>query len=182
LPRSWTFTLTVVASRDGFIARAPDHPPQGWASAEEQVLFFRDIEAADWAIMGRHTHQAADRPERRRIVFSRRLSGWQRPTQLWLDPEALTPADLPRLVARVHPLAHGLVLGGTAVHDWFLRHRAIDRVHLTIEPVEFGSGLPIFSGQQAGDPLEIFIRAGFALRSERVLNAAGTRYLQLEPA
>ena len=46
------FTLTVVTSADGYIARATDHPPQAWASAEEQVLFFRDVEAADWVILG----------------------------------------------------------------------------------------------------------------------------------
>ena len=65
LPDRPEFTLTVVTSADGYIARAPDDPPQNWASAEEQALFFADVEAADWAIMGRHTHEAADRPDRR---------------------------------------------------------------------------------------------------------------------
>jgi dihydrofolate reductase len=176
------FTLTIVASRDGFIARAHDHPPQAWASAEEQVLFFQDVEAADWVILGRNTHEAADRPERRRIVFSRTTKGWQRPTQLWVDPQDLAPDDLPGLVEHVRPLEHGLILGGTSVHDWFHHHRAISRIHLTIEPVEFGTGLPIFTGQTLADPLQVFERAGYALVSERGLNAAGTRYVEMVPA
>ena len=175
------FTLTVATSADGFISRSTDEPPQAWASAEEQALFFRDVEAADWAIMGRNTHLAADRPDRRRIIFSTRTTGWQRQTQIWLDPSKIRPADLPGLVAHVHPLGTGLILGGTRVHDWFLAHRAIDAVHLTIEPVAFGHGLPIFTGQQDRNPVTAFTRRGFHILSEDTLNAAGTRYLELAP-
>lgn len=169
------FTLTVVTSADGFIARHAGDAPQNWASAEEQRLFFQDVEAADWAIMGRHTHEAADKPERRRIVFSGSVAGWQRPTQLWLDPAERTPADLAGQVEAVRPLQAGLILGGTAVHDWFLTHDAIDAVHLTIEPVTFGAGLPIFSGHD-GPPEAVFAAAGFRKAQDDPMNAAGTRY------
>ena len=174
------FTLTVATSADGFISRSTDEPPQAWASAEEQTLFFRDVEAADWAIMGRNTHEAADRPQRRRIVFSSKVAGWKRPTQLWLDPTNLTPRDLGELVGNVHPLTNGLILGGTRVHDWFLTHNAIDRVNLTVEPLRFETGLPIFSDQQGTDPVEIFAKKGFRIETDQRLNSAGTRYLVLQ--
>lgn len=173
------FTLTVATSQDGFISRSTDEPPQAWASAEEQELFFRDVEAADWAIMGRNTHEAADKPHRRRIIFSTQVSGWQRPTQLWLDPRALTPEELARAAAEVHPCKKALILGGTRVHDWFLAHRAINKVHLTVEPVRFGTGLPVFSGQTSPDPEVIFEQAGFEVLSETRLNAAGTQYVEM---
>jgi len=176
------FTLTIVTSRDGYIARAFDHAPQAWASPEEQVLFFSGVEAADWAIMGRNTHEAADRPDRRRIVFSSSRRGWIRPTQLWIDPEEHRPEDLAGLVSHVHPLRDGLILGGTRVHDWFHRHGAIDRIHLTIEPVDFGGGLPIFPGQTLRDPVAVFRQAGYRIVAERLLNEQGTRFLDLEPA
>lgn len=173
------FTLTVATSRDGFISRTTDEPPQAWASAEEQELFFRDVEAADWAIMGRNTHEAADKPHRRRIIFSSQISGWRRPTQLWLDPSDMAPDDLARAVSDVHPFETALILGGTRVHDWFLAHRAIDRVHLTVEPVSFDAGLPVFSGQTSKDPDVIFRQAGFEVLREAQLNSAGTRYVEL---
>ena len=176
------FTLTVATSADGFISRSTDEPPQAWASAEEQSLFFRDVEAADWAIMGRNTHEAADKPHRRRIIFSTTKSGWQRPTQLWLNPEEATPADLEKQVHTVHPMQRGLILGGTRVHDWFLAQDAIDRVHLTIEPVFFGTGLPVFSGSQASDPVSEFTDRGYKPTSDERLNAAGTRYIVLTRA
>ena len=177
------FTLTVVVSADGFIARRPGETPHVWASAEEQVLFRADVAAADWAVMGRATHEAADWPDRRRIVFSVSAGKgeWVRPTQLWLDPRRLGPNDLAAAVAQVRPLRRGIILGGTRVHDWFRDLGAIDVVHLTVEPVHFGSGLPIFSDQTAHDPVEVFEAAGFAPASRVVLNAGGTEFVTLAP-
>ncbi len=167
----------MACSTDGFISRSTDEPPQVWASKEEQILFFQDVEAADWAVMGRNTHLAADRPDRRRIIFSTTVSGWQRPTQLWLDPAGHSPGDLRRLVSGRGQFDRGIILGGTRVHDWFRKHDAIDRVHLTIEPVRFGAGLPIFSGQTVLDPVKVVSGLGLSLVSDEVLNAGGTRYM-----
>ena len=171
------FTLAVVTSADGFIARAPDDAPHTWASAEEQALFFADVEAADWAVMGRHTHAAADRPDRRRVVFSGAAGAgeWRRPKQFWVDPARLGLVALPGLVAAVHPLRRGLILGGTRVHDWFLGQGAIDRVHLSVEPLRFGTGLPLFTGH-SGPPEAVLRALGFACDGARVLNAQGTRH------
>lgn len=175
------FTLVVATSRDGFIARGPRDNPALWASPEEQALFLDHVAAADWSIMGRHTHEAADRPQRRRILFSTTRTGWQRPTQLWLDPADLTPADLPRAVGDLHPMRAALILGGTRVHDWFLAHRAIDRILLTIEPISFGAGLPLFTGHR-GDPEHVLAAAGFRRLDRAILNAAGTQVQTWKPA
>ena len=175
------FTLTVATSLDGFIARAKDDAPQTWASPEEQALFFRDVEAADWAIMGRNTHLAADKPQRRRIIFSSKTEGWQRPNQLWCDPAEVTPRDLSERVSDHTPLQNGLILGGTRVHDWFLQHAAIHKVHLTIEPATFVNGQPVFSDQKGTDPLRIFTDRGFSVLSRSTLNAGGTEYFELAP-
>jgi len=173
------FTLTVATSSDALIARAFDDAPQTWASTEEQSLFFRDVEAADWAIMGKNTHLAADKPHRRRIIFSAKTGGWQHPAQFWCDPAHLTPFDLIAKVAHIRPLQNGLILGGTRVHDWFLAHNAIHKVNLTVEPVTFVKGLPVFSDQEGSDPLKIFTDRGFEILTEKALNSAGTLYYEL---
>ncbi len=88
-------------------------------------------------------------------------------------------ADLAASVTEVRPLRRGLILGGTRVHDWFFAGNAIDTVHLTVEPVRFSSGLPVFTEQQGSDPVEFFLSRGFVLREERILNSGGTRFYDL---
>ena len=170
------FTLTVAATRDGFIARAPGHAPTEWVSPEEQTLFLRDVEAADWSIMGRGTHEAAPRADRRRIVFSTEAGGWRTGCQFWCDPAGFSPADLAQEVRKVHPLRQGLILGGTRVHDWFSDRDAIDRIHLTVEPVTWGEGLPIFTGAEGHAPLDLLQDSGFRIVDEVLLNARGTMW------
>ncbi len=133
--------------------------------------------------MGRGTHEAADKPERRRVILSRQGADgvWRRPTQLWIDPTGLRPVDLEARVRGVRPMVRALILGGTGVHDWFHAQRRIDEVLLTIEPQRFGTGLPIFSGQGAADPVEVLTSRGYSPRSDRRLNAAGTRLVSLRP-
>lgn len=176
------FTLLVVATADGFIARHPAHSPADWASPEEQALFLAEVDAADWSVMGRRTHEAADKPQRRRIVFSSAAPepDWRRPTQLWLDPARLSPDDLAPLVASVRPMREALILGGTAVHGWFHAAGRIDRVLLTVEPVAFGAGLPVFPGER-GPAAEVLARLGYRPDGMRVLNDRGTRLMTFLP-
>ncbi len=44
--------------------------------------------------------------------FSTKTKGWQRPTQLWLDPTDLAPKDLAAQTTSVHPMTKALILGG----------------------------------------------------------------------
>lgn len=175
------FTLLVCASEDGFIARAPGHAPADWASPEEQALFLAAVEAADWSVMGRGTHEAAFKPQRRRIVLSASAPRpeWRAPSHLWLDPAGLAPDAVAPMVAPVRPLREGLILGGARVHDWFAAHDRIDAVALTVEPVRFGDGLPVFSDQRARDPVAAFAEKGWTAAAARTLNAAGTRLVTL---
>jgi dihydrofolate reductase len=175
-----SYKLIVVSTEDGFIARYSGHAPHDWASAEEQAVFFREVDAADWGIMGRGTHEAANKPHRRRIIFSSQVDTpeWRTPTQVWINPEKVTLEGFNTLVRDRHPFETGLILGGTGVHDWFQAQDAIDEILLTIEPIRFGEGLPIFSNQSAKGPEKALEEMGFALEEEETLNAGGTRLLR----
>jgi dihydrofolate reductase len=72
-------------------------------------------------------------------------------------------------------LRAGLILGGTRLHDLFLAHDAIDAVHLTVEPLRFGAGLPLFSDAQ-GPAEDVLAARGFRPGPARALNARGTRH------
>jgi dihydrofolate reductase len=178
------FTLIVASTADGFIARHPGHSPGDWASPEEQALFLAAVDAADWAVLGRGTNAAASKPWRRRVVFSTSAPrpDWRLPAQLWLDPAGLTPDDLPALVAPVRPMREALILGGARVHDWFHGQGRIDAVRLTVEPVRFGAGVPIFTGDGAADPVRAFERRGYAVAGSAPVNDRGTMLVTLQPA
>jgi dihydrofolate reductase len=175
------FTLLCVASEDGYIARGDGDLPATWASPEEQALFSVAVASADWSVVGRVTHKLAYRPDRRRIVFSRSAATpqWRTPTHLWIDPDKFCAADLAPLVAHVAPLRDGLILGGVGVHDWFHAQDAMEAVRLTVEPLRFGSGLPIFSDQTPGDAVGAFLEKGWDIVTEERLNRGGTRLLTL---
>jgi dihydrofolate reductase len=173
--------LLAVVSTDGFIARHPGEHPGSWASAAEQARFLRAVPRFDWAFMGRTTHETAWRDDRRRVVFSRGARGleWRRPTHLWLDPARHAWPEILAALAPVRRPRRCVVLGGTAVHDWFLERGLIERIDLAIEPVTFGSGLPLLAGQPAG-PAESHLAAlGWKRRFEQRLGDAGTRRLVL---
>jgi dihydrofolate reductase len=142
------FVLIAVVSADGFVARASGHTPADWASAEDQDWFRRDMAQMSWSFMGRVTHEAAPRPDRRRVVFTRAAATprWATPTQLMVDP-ARTP--LPEIVAMIRPAGPCGILGATEVYDHFLDRGLVDEMRLTVEPVTFGSGRPLFTALDA---------------------------------
>jgi dihydrofolate reductase len=175
-----TFTLTAVVSADGFIGRRPGEHPGSWASAEEQARFLAEVPGYDWAFMGRTTHETAFREDRRRVVFSRTARGldWRHESHLWVDPDEVPLSEILAALEPVRPPRRCIVLGGAAVHDWFLERDLIDRIELTIEPLRFGSGLPLLTGQ-SGDPVAALAARGFAVLDEQQLNMQGTRLLLL---
>jgi dihydrofolate reductase len=179
MPRT-TFTLTAVISADGYIARRAGEHPGSWASAEEQARFLAEVPGYDWAFMGRTTHLTAFREDRRRVVFSRTAAGleWREATHLWVDPNHVSLTDLLAALTPVRPPRRCIVLGGGAVHDWFLARELIDRIELTIEPVRFGAGLPLLTGQ-TGDVTAELLRRGFVLVEQQEINPQGTRLLVL---
>ena len=172
-----SFTLIAVTSADGSITGPAGEPPWLWASPEEQVLFARTVDALDWSFIGRRTHTLAWRPDRRRVVFSRTCPTplWRHPRRLWVDPVRVSLATILAALRPVHPARHCGILGGVAVHDWFAGHGLIDAADITIEPVTFGGGLPLFSGAAGHDPRTSVAALGLVETDSIVLNAGGTR-------
>ena len=63
------------------------------------------------------------------------------------------------------------VLGGTQIFSWFFKKNLLDEIYLTIEPVVFGSGLPLFNA-------DVDTVQKFKLASVRRLNKTGTVLLR----
>jgi dihydrofolate reductase len=182
VPSRPRFTLIVVTSRDGYIAPEGGAPPGVWASREEQRLFRHRVAGLDWAFMGRRTHELAWRPNRRRVVFTAALAGpeWRHPLHLWADPGRVSLDAMLAAATAVHPAVSCGILGGVAVHDWFAAAGLIDAVELTIEPLTFAGGLPLFSWSRGMKPCHALSGLGLLQVEEQPLNAGGTRLLRFE--
>jgi dihydrofolate reductase len=168
------FLLLAVVSADGFIARHPGDPPSTWASPEEQARFRETMAKVVWSIMGRVTHETAPRPERKRIVFTSSVTGiaWLTPNHLGFNPAGATFDDVMEVAK---PEGQVAILGGTRVHDYMLEGGQVDEVRLSIEPVRFGEGLPMFTGVAWIGVDEHLSRHGMErVGEDETLNAAGT--------
>lgn len=170
------FTLIAVTSRDGFITTAEGAPPGRWASPEEQWRFQETVSALDWSFLGRITHATAWRADRRRVVFSRSFGSqeWRHPRRLWVDPGRVPMPDILATLRPVHKAEHCGILGGVAVHDWFARQDLIDAAAISIEPVAFAGGLPLFSDAAGRDPRAVLPEKGLRLVETLPLNDRGT--------
>ena len=72
---------------------------------------------------------------------------------------------------RVYQKKEGLIAAVTGLFNRQYKHiEAVSGVNLTVEPVQFGTGLPVFSTQQESDPVKIFLDLGFEISTDRLLN------------
>lgn len=141
-------TLFLSMSVDGFIANTDGTPffPQGaW---EDWCAL---VNNADNVIAGRSSvEQLKDdemssilRPKHKVVLSSRDIdvsdSGWQ---------HAKSPAEALE-VLRQAGVEEAIIGGGRAVYHSFMRERLVDDIVIDLQPVAFGTGVPVF-----GDVLE----------------------------
>ena len=152
----------VVATIDGCISLAKAARPM-WASKEDWAFLQKELARADAVIAGRNTYNAARARLQKRttFVFSRHIGKPQkRDGVTFVNP---VRANLDKLFAPYRRIA---VLGGASVYRHMLERDRLDEFFVTIEPLVFGRGLPMFSGGTK--------TTRFRLLSVRKLNHNGT--------
>lgn len=180
-------SLLAVLSEDGFMAQYSGHAPSSWASKEEQDYFFGRMDGMDWSFMGRNTHEAAFREDRKRVVFSNQVPRyeWRSDCHLWVNPQAVSYTQILDII---QPTGECALLGGTRVHDWFLAAGQIDVIELSFEPISLGAGLPLFGdwaskGAMTPDQIRAELyQLGYQQQGDvRLLNKDGTIVLEFYP-
>lgn len=142
--------LIAAISVDGFIGPDHTHTSLEWTSKEDTKLFVRLTKQAGAIVMGGNTYRTIGKalPGRRNIVYSHTR----------IDQEGIeTTQELPQeLVARLEHEGHAqlAVCGGQSVYDMFLKAGVVNELYLTIEPLLFGSGLPLTSAAVTLELLE----------------------------
>lgn len=136
--------LIAALTADGFIGRHSEHLAD-WTSPEDKRLFVRLTKQAGAMVMGARTFQTIGRalPGRRMIVYS------SHPETIAAEGVEVTSEDPVALVARLESegAAALAVCGGASIYSLFMEAGAVDELYLTIEPVLFGKGVPLFASE-----------------------------------
>lgn len=143
--------LIAALTADGFIGRSAEHLAD-WTSKEDKRLFVRLTKEAGAMVMGAKTFATIGRalPGRRMIVYTRR------PETITAEGVETTSEDPVELVGRLaQEGASGLAIcGGASIYSLFMQAGVVNELYLTIEPVLFGTGIPLF-GQSLENKLSL---------------------------
>lgn len=142
--------IIAALTADGFIGRTADHLAD-WTAPEDKKLFVRLTKEAGAMVFGSHTFATIGRalPGRRNIVLT------SKPEVITAEGVETSAEPAAELVRRLHQEgAAGLaVCGGASVYTQFMKAGVVDEIYLTVEPVVFGTGIPLFT-----EPLEASLR------------------------
>jgi dihydrofolate reductase len=138
------FVIAAITA-NGFIGQTSDQISWDWTSPEDRTLLVRLTKEAGAVVLGATTFNTFKRkrafPERRTIIYT------HHPEDLAQISDIETTAEPPEvLVARLEKEgATGLaVIGGSSIYAQFLESGVLDELYLTVEPILFGAGIPLF--------------------------------------
>lgn len=143
-----TITYYVAASLDGYIERA-DGSFDGFEWDDDVVAdFTADLEQFDTVLMGRRTYEVGLRenvtspyPNMRQIVFSTTITESPDPAvEIVADDIVEFATEL-----RDRPNHNIWLCGGADIAGTLMAARLVDRLIVKLNPVVFGSGLPLVS-------------------------------------
>ena len=152
---------------DGKIALDTSHFSD-WTSKEDKDFLHEFLDKADVIVVGNNTYKTALEPLSKRncIVFTASVatSEHKSDTLTYCNPVS---SDCVPLLEKYETVA---VLGGTKTYTWFLENDLLDELYITIEPIVFGRGLPLFESSED-------INVQLKLESTKQLNEKGTLLL-----
>lgn len=142
-------TLIVATSQDGFINHIGQKHASDWTSAEDQAHYSKLLRRYKLQLMGLKTYEAyKDRFKvsslYRRIVFTHHPKTYiDVPGKIEFTDE---PVDKAVQRLGLEGFNHAALLGGGILFTEFLTAGLVDEVYLTVEPLDFGDGIPFLTG------------------------------------
>ncbi len=161
------YVAYVAASIDGRIAKN-GHSGTDWTSKEDWKFFQNSLKKMDVVIAGHNTYKVVESGLKKRntiILTSKKIKSFGSVT--FFNPEK---DNLKQFISSKNYKTVGIV-GGASVYDFCLRNKMLDELYVTIEPIVFTSGVPMFSGK-------VFKKYKFTLASVKKLNKNGTLLLK----
>lgn len=129
---------------DGKIGRNEKHFSD-WTSKEDKKFMRALLDTCDAIIVGNSTYKTAIKPLSKRncIVLTRTVKSIlkKRDNLVYVNPKGI---NLKKYIADSGHKSIA-VLGGAQTYSYCLKNRMLDELYLTIEPVVFGPGIPLFA-------------------------------------
>lgn len=171
--------LIAAMSIDGYIAKDLTTPSTTWTSREDKLLFAELTERAGVLIMGRKTLETFGRPLKNRkiIVLSSQIKPdvYAHIPNEQLEFRTSTPAEVITQLEN-EGFAEVAICGGTQIYSSFLGAGLIKTLYITVEPLLFGEGKPLWQVTPLSNPISV------ELKSMRKLNDSGTLFFEYSVA
>lgn len=134
---------------DGFIGRDKAHHSIDWTSPEDSKMYRQLTKEAGVMVFGSRTFDTIGRglPGRKTIVVTSHPETYANIENV--EPTSNSPAQIIQYLER-EGYNQTAICGGASIYYQFLQAGLVDELYLTVEPLVFGRGVPLFS-----DKLEV---------------------------
>jgi len=143
-------SLIAAVTVDGCIGRTSTDRSFEWTSAEDKQFYIDSIKRAKVIIMGLRTFQTFTRYPKglKFVLYTSKPEEFENPKPHLIETWA-TKADPHQVIDHLEKEGHQevIICGGASIYTLFLQAELVDRLYLTVEPVLFGKGVPLFSGE-----------------------------------
>ena len=142
--------LIAAISADGKIAERADQKSLDWTSKEDLKFFIERTKQAGVVIMGRKTFETIGKPLKGRLNVimtsdpNRRIDSATLAEVGVIEYTSNPPGEIIKDL-ETRGYTEVAICGGSSIYGQFLKERLVDELFLTVEPVLFGSGVPLAS-------------------------------------
>lgn len=132
--------IIAAQSLDGFIGPIEHTNSMSWTSGADKEFFKTRTKEAGVIIMGRTTFDTIGKAllNRKTIVYSSKTIEAE-----GVETTSLSPQDLLNQLEQ-EGYSEVAICGGTSIYSMFLNSGLVSKLYITLEPVLFGEGIPLF--------------------------------------
>lgn len=139
--------MITATSADGFIGQDNAAPSTDWTSPEDKQFFRERTKKARVMIMGSTTFKTIGRPLKDRLIVV--MSTQPVPAeyaQFDVSQVRFTSQGPTEILQQLQADGYEevAICGGSSVYTQFMKARLINTIYLTLEPILFGVGIPLF--------------------------------------
>lgn len=132
--------IIVATTLDGFISPLEHTNSTTWTSGADKEFFKKRTKEAGVIVMGKTTFETIGKalPGRKVVVYS--------PEALNIEGVETTTLPPQELLAQLEKegFSEVAICGGSSIYSLFLRSGCVSKLYLTLEPILFGDGIPLF--------------------------------------